>query len=254
MTEESKLSHITDAMKQLVKKNEISRLVCQAQECIKIIESQKLNDDNLISLLLPLLQNILAKDPNKVVYQFIYKGEGTLIIKPNDIYIDYIRITKDNVDLDFTPHSEQESKRCNQIKEIFELGNQKCVLSSCPNNDKNYYLKLAIKEHAPECECIYCYDCFKKLSIGYLNGFIAKKTDLGLWKCKCKRLIPSHYFHVFLEKQIVDYHYIINKGEKYKYFCVKCGCLTSINSPNYNNLNILCSKHEPIRAMLYQEH
>ncbi len=192
-------------------------------------------------MLIPMLFNSVSQTSKKVINDYLLNDIGKLRITPNSIYIDHVRVMKENLEVEGNTHNEQITKRVSQLNDLFELGERKCVMKACENNKGTYYLKICIKEHSPE--CMFCYDCFKKISIGYLNGHIVKKTEPFLWKCNCKKPIPTYYFHNFLEKQIADCDYIINKGDKTKLFCIKCGVLTSNLQKNSNNFNILCNKH-----------
>ena len=74
--------------------------------------------------------------------------------------------------------------------------------------------------------CVFCYECFRFISLAYLNGFMKDKNSPILWKCTCGELISKEYFMAVLGKQLGEAYSIVNKNDKLSLFCIECGCPT----------------------------
>ena len=93
--------------------------------------------------------------------------------------------------------------------------------------------------------CVFCYECFRFISLAYLNAFIKDKNASILWKCTCGDIISKEYLMCALGKQLGEAYNILNKNDKMSLFCVECGCPTkNTTKPKVSTGSIKCEKHD----------
>ena len=213
-----------------------------AKRCIDLIEKMKLCDKEVASILAYSLDRNSTRGSKELISLYINEGKGSIRVFPTSIQIDGVDIKEEDI-LD-TTNTDESKIRAKVLQGYFDMGKTKCSLSNCKKNASKCYLKIKIDspEHKPT--CIFCFECFRFISVAYLNAYVKDKKSHILWKCICGQLIPQRYLKIAVGRLLSDFYAIEGKADTNSMFCVECGIPTKpTNKSSQTTGSIKCDKH-----------